>query len=103
MMISKEEYDKQFLEITQQLAKLTAAAIENIAGIQIMYEALAYELGYIDGISCLSNIKREDRNRSKETFFKAGKQMAHDAHIKHHCDLKKCIESETLDLELNGN
>lgn len=104
MNYSDKELNEIFKEYSTKLAILTKEIVEQKDPVkfQLLFEALAFELGYVDGIGCIFGAKHEDRIKTKNVYFKIGKKSAYEGHTKD-CTTEGCPISAALDIEINGN
>jgi len=100
--LTKEEFEEKYYEISVNLGKASQEFSRDIDSMQIWFEALSFEIGYLDGLACLFGQPRSARLKAKNDFFKMGKQSCLDWH-KRLCKEKNCEAADGLEVELKGN
>jgi hypothetical protein len=69
--------------------------------VQACYEALAYELGFLDGAACMADASKAVRDMSFRECFRNGKQECLDSHACPEGD--QCEGAKALRAELSPN
>lgn len=100
--LTKEECQEKYYEMSKNLGKASEEFCKDIDSMQMWFEALSFELGYLDGLACLFGQPREGRIRAKNDFYAMGKQYCLDGHNKL-CKAENCEAAEWLEVELKGN